>query len=243
MPSAQATGKAREKASAKTPAKRGESVGETQRSRHRQPSKSRSRSAKRGSRASAEQLRRLQDADAKLAERLSPSSVAVLARDTEQAAVAVSKRPSTGSKRSRITGEELPSAVEMVRIRRQNLLRGFAERHELLQGALGVAEVAELLRVGRQTPHDRVKAGRLLAVKDKGRLLFPEWQFDPDGPDGVVQGLPEVLQALQGPISPLGKVRWFVLPKPLLEGRTPIEALRAGDVRKASIEAASVGLS
>jgi hypothetical protein len=198
---------------------------------------------KRRSQSSAEQLRRLQDADAKLAERLAPSSLAVLAQDTERAAVAVSTRSSTGPKRSRITGEELPSAVEMVRIRRQNLLRGFAERHELLQDALSVTEVSELLRVGRQTPHDRVKAGRLLAVKDKGRLLFPEWQFDPDGPDGVIQSLPEVLHALQGPISPLGKVRWFVLPKPLLGGRTPIEALRAGDVREATLEAASVGLS
>jgi excisionase family DNA binding protein len=123
------------------------------------------------------------------------------------------------------------------------LVRAFSERRALLAQALSVAEVAELLGVGRQTPHDRAKAGTLLAVKENGRLVFPDWQFDPDGPDGVLPGLPEVLRAMRGPISALGRVRWFLTPKSLMRGRTPLEALRAGDVDEVIHEADSIGVS
>jgi hypothetical protein len=188
-------------------------------------------------------LKRLQDADAKLAERLPPSALAALAQDTEEAASAVASRESRRNGRSKITGEPVPSPVEMTRIRRKNLLEGFGERHRLLQGSLSVGEVVELLQVGRQTPHDRVKAGRLLAVRENGRLAFPDWQFDPDGPDGVLEGLADVLHALQGPLSPLGRIRWFLRPKALLNGKTPIEALLAGQTSEAIAEANSVGMS
>jgi hypothetical protein len=191
----------------------------------------------------SEPLKRLQDADAKLAERLPPSTLAALARDTEEAASAVISGPSGRQRRSKITGEPVPSPADMTRIRRKNLLDGFAERHRLLEGSLSVAEVADLLQVGRQTPHDRVKAGRLLAVRENGRLAFPDWQFDPDGPDGVLEGLTDVLHAMQEPLSPLGRIRWFLRPKALLDGKTPIEALQRGHTREAIIEASTVGLS
>jgi|SRR5665213_2645732 len=200
------------------------------------------RPANRATTASAP-LKRLQDADAKLAERLPPSALAALAQDTEEAANAVPLRVSGRSRRSKITGEPIPSPAEMTRIRRGNLFDGFAERHQLLQGSLSVAEVAELLQVGRQTPHDRAKAGRLLAIRDNGRLAFPDWQFDPDGPDGVLDGLADVLHALQGPLSPLGRIRWFLRPKALLNGKTPLEALQAGHKREAILEANTVGIS
>jgi excisionase family DNA binding protein len=200
------------------------------------------RSPRRGATAS-EPLKRLQDADAKLAERLPASALDALAQDTEEAISAVTSRESGRTRRSTITGEPVPSPAEMTRLRRKNLLEGFAERHRLLQGSLSVAEVAELLQVGRQTPHDRVKAGRLLAVRENGRLVFPDWQFDPDGPDGVLEGFADVLHALQGPLSPLGRIRWFLRPKVLLNGKTPVEALLAGQAHEAIAEANSVGLS
>jgi len=193
--------------------------------------------------ASSESLKRLQDADAMLAERLPPSTVVALARDTEEAANIVTSRAEGRARRSKITGEMIPNHAEMTRIRRRNLLEGFAERHELLEGALNVSEVADLLQVGRQTPHDRLKAGRLLAVRENGRLAFPDWQFDPDGPDGVLDGFTDVLHALQGPLSPLGRIRWFVRPKTLLNGKSPIEALRDGETHEAILEASAVGVS
>jgi hypothetical protein len=191
----------------------------------------------------SDSLRRLQDADARLAAQLAPSSLAVLADDAEQAVFAITAPARARTKRSAITGEVHPAPAQIARIRRQNLYHGFRERQELLRDALSVPEVAELLGVGRQTPHDRLRANRLLAIRENGRLLFPDWQFDPDGPDGALPGLAEVLAALDGPISPLGRIRWFVTPSALFGGRSPQEELHAGRAEDVILEAASVGVS
>ena len=196
---------------------------------------------RRRSRSRAHAAERLEQADRRLAGGLALSEVDAIVAEAEHAAALLDDPDA--SRVSPLTGETLPSAQEMARVRRANLMRAFAERRMLLTEAMGVAEVAELLGVGRQTPHDRVKAETLLAVKENGKLMFPDWQFDPEGADGVLAGLPEVLRAMRGPISALGRVRWFVTPKPLMDGRTPLEALRAGDVDDVIREAQSIGVS
>ena len=133
-------------------------------------------------------------------------------------------------------GRQERSALEMAA-----LARSFRRRRELLEGSLSASQVADLLGTTRQTPHDRVKGGALLAVLDRGVWRFPAWQFDPEGPDGVVEGLPEVLRALHA--SPLAKASWFVRPNQYLEGRTPLEALREGQVEAVRSAAEAVGTS
>ena len=133
-------------------------------------------------------------------------------------------------------GRQERSALEMA-----VLARSFKRRRELLGGSLSASQVAALLGTTRQTPHDRVKGGTLLAVLDRGAWRFPAWQFDPEGPDGVVEGLGEVLRALHA--SPLAKASWFVRPNPYLEGRTPLEALREGQVEAVRSAAETVGTS
>jgi hypothetical protein len=197
---------------------------------------------RRRSRSKAHAAERLEQADRRLAEALALSEVDDIVAEAEYAA-ALLDDPSTTTHISPLTGEPLPDAKEMAGIRRANLMRAFSERRALLANALSVADVAELLAVGRQTPHDRVKAETLLAVKENGKLMFPDWQFDAEGADGVVAGLPEVLRAMQGPISALGRIRWFVTPKPQMDGRTPLEALRAGDVGDVTREAQTIGVS
>jgi hypothetical protein len=59
----------------------------------------------------------------------------------------------------------------------------------------------------------------------------------------VLRGLPEVLRALGGTVSPLGRVRWFLEPKALLNGRTPLACLRAGEFADVMVEASATGLS
>jgi hypothetical protein len=86
-----------------------------------------------------------------------------------------------------------------------------------------------------------VKGGTLLAVLDRGVWRFPAWQFDPEGPDGVVEGLPEVLRALE--VSPLAKASWLVRPNQYLEGRTPLAALKEGRVEAVRSAAEAVGAS
>lgn len=133
-------------------------------------------------------------------------------------------------------GRQERSALEMA-----NLARAFRRRRELLDSSLTAPQVADLLGTSRQTPHDRVKGGTLLAVLDKGIWKFPIWQFDPEGPDGVIEGLPEVLRALHA--SPLAKASWLVRPNRYLEGRTPLEALKEGLIEAVKGAAETVGVS
>lgn len=133
-------------------------------------------------------------------------------------------------------GRQERSALEMA-----TLARSFKRRRELLEDSLTASQVADLLGTTRQTPHDRVKGGTLLAVLDRGAWRFPAWQFDPEGPDGVVEGLPEVLRKLHA--SPLAKASWLVRPNQYLEDQTPLEALREGQIEAVRSEAKTVGAS
>jgi hypothetical protein len=116
----------------------------------------------------------------------------------------------------------------------------FASRRDLLQQCIGTNDVVLMLGLrNRQTPLDRLKARTLLAIREQGQWRFPLWQFDPDGPDGVIAGLPEVLAAL--PLADLSKARWLQRPQPLLDGQTPLQALRAGQLDRVLTEARAVG--
>lgn len=132
------------------------------------------------------------------------------------------------------------SPLERVVREAANMQGLFDTRHALLAGSLTTAGAAQLLGTTRQTPYDRAKKGTLLAITDRRQLRFPRWQFDPHGPGGVVAGLPDVLQALQ--ISPFAKALWLTRSNPTFEGRTPLEALRAGEVERVQDAAAAVGV-
>lgn len=122
-----------------------------------------------------------------------------------------------------------------------NLQKYYQRRKKLLRGAISASEVAELLGFqSRQTPHDRVKNKSLLAVKDNGVYKFPLSQFDPEGEDGVVNGLPEVLAVLE--ISPFAQLNWLSKPHPVFEGNTPWEMLKQGEVARVVNEARAVGV-
>ncbi|GEM_PF-835548 len=135
----------------------------------------------------------------------------------------------------------MPSQQERIRLELANLHRTFQLRRALLADALTAPEVAALLGTSRQTPHDRADAGSLLAVRDQGMARFPRWQFDPEGPDGVVAGLPDVLRALHVP--PLSKASWLTRSNIALEGRTPLIALNGGEVERVIRLAQAVGFS
>ena len=126
-----------------------------------------------------------------------------------------------------------------------NLKRYYQRRHELLANSITTPEVAKL--IGCQaitTVHDRRKAGTLLGLKDNGIYKFPLWQFDPEGDDGVIDRLPELLKTLQ--ISDFAKLNWLSKPLRAFEGRTPVEVLKSGndrDVEELLVEARGVGVA
>lgn len=121
------------------------------------------------------------------------------------------------------------------------LTRSFQQRRALLADALPTSQVAALLGTSRQTPHDRVESGSLLAVMDRGALRFPPWQFDPDGEDGVVAGLPAVVRALD--VAPLAKISWLTRANPMLDGATPLARLKSGHSEEVLSLAHGVGAS
>ena len=139
-----------------------------------------------------------------------------------------------------ITGRTF-SRKERIQLEMETLSKHFQHRRQLLDPALTATQVAQLLGTSRQTPHDRVGGQTLLAIKENGKLCFPAWQFDPAGPDGVIDGLPAVLKVLE--MSDYAKLNWLTRANPYLGGRTPVDALKAGEREWVVAEAAAAGAS
>jgi hypothetical protein len=130
---------------------------------------------------------------------------------------------------------------DCIQLEMETLSRHFHHRRQLLDQSFSASQVAQLLGTSRQTPHDRASSQTLLAIKENGKLCFPAWQFDPAGPDGVINGLPAVLKALE--MSDYGKLNWLTRANPYLEGITPIQALKAGKKELILNEASTAGVS
>ncbi len=122
-----------------------------------------------------------------------------------------------------------------------SLMHYFEYRRRLLANALTASRVAEMLGTSRQTPHDRVKSGLLLGIADNNVLKFPEWQFDPEGPNGVVRGLPEVLAALR--CGTFAKISWLASPNTIFDGERPIDVLKLGRLDEVVHEATALGVN
>jgi hypothetical protein len=134
------------------------------------------------------------------------------------------------------------SKTEQKKLESKSLENFFEWRKELLEDSLTAPEVAKLINVkSRQTPHDRYNRNDLIAIEDRGALRFPRWQFDPQGPGGVIDGFPDVLKALNVPN--FSKISWLTQPNPALDGFTPIEALKRGNKEDVISEAKIVGFS
>ncbi len=143
----------------------------------------------------------------------------------------------------KILGENYvePSPSRSLELELANLERYYQRRRELLEGSITSSKVAELLGCqNRATVRDRRLANTLLGIKDGGVYKYPLWQFDPEGDDGVIDGLPEVLAALD--VSDFIKLNWFNKPHLAFSGQTPIEILKQGKVKTLVREAMAVGL-
>jgi hypothetical protein len=193
-----------------------------------------------GTRSRRAASRELAELDAQLAELLPTAELEALVGATSGLVRTAARDTDTDTDTttvSLVTGRPAASARSVLSAQRSNLLRAFARRRALLEDSLSSTEVVELLgAASRQTAHDRLAAGSLLAIKDGGRLRYPIWQFDAEGPDGVVEGLPEVLAELRL-TTQLGQISWFVSPKRALGNSAPIDALRAGELDAVLAEA------
>lgn len=127
----------------------------------------------------------------------------------------------------------------------ENLKLLYERRQALLEHSLTSTQVADLLGwQHHKTANDRLKANRIVGVKDRGVYKFPLWQFDPSGEDGIVDGLPELLSRLN--ISNFRKINWLSKPMAAFDNLTPIEVLKKGnrdDLDDLLIEADGVGVA
>ena len=118
-------------------------------------------------------------------------------------------------------------------------------RQDLLRDSLTSTQVADLMGwQHHKTASDRLKANTLVGVKDRGVYKFPLWQFDPEGEDGVVDGLPELLSRLN--VSNFRKINWLSKPLAAFDNLTPVEILKKGnpdDIADLLIEADGVGVA
>jgi hypothetical protein len=120
--------------------------------------------------------------------------------------------------------------------------RGLEVRRRLLEeagGAYAVSEVADLLEITPAAVHQRRARGTLLAIRTaNGQWVYPALQFDP--PE-VANRIGQVLTAFTVD-EPWTKLAVLLAGAPSLGGRSPIEALRAGDLEGAEEAAAAYGL-
>jgi hypothetical protein len=117
-------------------------------------------------------------------------------------------------------------------------LRGMDAKRKLLEsegGAISSPEAADLLGVTRQAIDKRRNEGKLLALElGKRGYFYPSWQF------GLI-GIEKVLSVLKGRDS-WERLSFFLNPSDLLEGRTPLEALRTGkDIEEVTKAAKTYG--
>ena len=141
------------------------------------------------------------------------------------------RAPGSSSGTHPATGRSRAAPEEQALIGFRSLLQFFEVRRDALEtDTITAPQVAELLGVSRQTPLNRVKEKSLLGVLDRGAWRFPLFQFDPAGPNGTLPGLPATLRALE-PQQAFAKLVWLRRPNATLEGRTPVELLRDGEVQ------------
>jgi predicted nucleotidyltransferase len=108
--------------------------------------------------------------------------------------------------------------------------RGRAAREELIDAEGGVAsadEIGKLLGgISRPAVDKARKAGRLLALRERGDWLYPRWQVHGGA---ILEGLPSVLAELEaGEHDTWAKMIFFLETDTERDGESPLEALRAG---------------
>jgi excisionase family DNA binding protein len=164
-----------------------------------------------------------------LLNRLQRGDVRKLRHELARVVVLDEAHRSSAEERHPVTGERAASPTEQAQLGFRSLVQFFEARRHLLADALTAPQAAEVLGVSRQTPLNRVKENTLLAIRDRGAYRFPAWQFDPQGEDGVLSGLPDVLEALE-PQQPFAKLVWLRRENPTLSRREPVELLRRHEI-------------
>jgi hypothetical protein len=119
------------------------------------------------------------------------------------------------------------AALERAFLRADESRSEIARRSDMLTGET----LAERLGLSRATVDNRRTTGKLLAldVGTKRGVRYPDWQCELVK-DAIARSAYERVLGVLGASSAWSKYRFFLHAAPELGGRTPLEALRAGDL-------------
>lgn len=106
-------------------------------------------------------------------------------------------------------------------------------RAGVLEDAVSAEKAGRMTGRTRQAIERQRREGRLLALRAGRQWRYPVWQFDLDGPGGLLPGLKTVLSQLF--MSPPAAALWLTSPHDSLGGESPSVALRRR--RTAEVEA------
>lgn len=120
--------------------------------------------------------------------------------------------------------------------------RGRVAREALLKAAGGVVSAEELavqLKVTRQAVDKRRRAGKLLALRERGDWIYPAWQVTNGH---TLEGFEDVLQELiERGASPWDMMLFFLETDTEREDETPLAALEKGRLEVAMSAARAYG--
>jgi hypothetical protein len=125
-------------------------------------------------------------------------------------------------------GEAIGPAVLLLDPLAPLLARNAEHRLELLErcGATLTAEQAgKLIGISRQAIDKRRRSGALIGLRQGGSWHYPRCQFDEQRHE-VIAGLPRLMEAMPKS-SPWVLLDFLLAPDQTLDGRTPLEVLRA----------------
>jgi hypothetical protein len=155
-------------------------------------------------------------------QKMMPRGAADIHRKTAGKHAVVRKRGPAGSPMPRANVEALATAFARAEESKVELMKS----PDMLNGE----ELAAALGLSRATVDNRRVAGKLLALEfgAKRGFRFPRWQRELMLEPKIRSGFESVLKQLAAAGS-WSRYRFFLRSAPELDGRTPVEALRAGD--------------
>lgn len=106
------------------------------------------------------------------------------------------------------------------------VLQRTAQPAAVPENTVRAGQVARRLGVTPLVVEQLRQAQRLLAVPCEHGFAYPSWQFEGRG---MLSGFPTVLGALRG-YEPHRQLAFFLTSQPGLNGQTPLDALRAGEI-------------
>jgi len=101
-------------------------------------------------------------------------------------------------------------------------------------------KVAEMLGISLQALNKKVRKNQIIALKRGGKYLYPQFQFTPEG--RIVEGLDKILKILEEKnLSTPLKIEFLISENLRLDGKRPIDLLRAGKIEEVEWAAKSFG--